>query len=68
MSAGLLAQAQQFKAATQEQQPLDPGTGLGERQGAHVNASTRIENSSLAATDVDKVPNHNPAKFFLRVR
>jgi tetratricopeptide (TPR) repeat protein len=63
MSGGLLAQAQQFKAATQEQQALDPGTGLENGREAHVNASTRIENSSRAETDVDKVPNQTRPSF-----
>jgi tetratricopeptide (TPR) repeat protein len=63
MSGGLLAEAQQFKAATQEQHAADSGAGLRTDREAPVNGSIRIEKSSAAEEGVGTISNQTPPDF-----
>jgi tetratricopeptide (TPR) repeat protein len=60
MSGGLLAQAQQFKGATQGEHGLDFGAGQENDGESAVNGSVRIEKSSPAEAHVDTIPNQTP--------
>ena len=63
MSGELLAQAQQFKAAVQEQHAVDSGVGPRNDREAPVSGSIRIEKSSTVDKDVDTIPNQTPPNF-----
>ena len=63
MSGGLLAQAQQFKAAAQERHAVGAGARPGDEGEAPVNGSLRIEKNATAEPDVGIIPNQTPPNF-----